>query len=137
MNNDQTFIFPLGSDEVLHFEITSSRSIIDPPLVQVTFPNGVQDQLELEAYQIHEASTIGCSYVGRLLNDAASSAAVTGCLYNPGDTMEITLISKNNINKMFSVDFYGSTKILDNPFKHGGILQLHKTIHILSINKNN
>ena len=107
---------------MLHFEITSSRSIIDPPTVQVKFPNGVQDELELVPYKIHETSNNGCNYLGRLRNDADSSVAVTGCLFKPGDTTEITLISKNNINKMFSVDFYGIIKMLDHPFEHAGIL---------------
>ena len=96
---------------------------MDPPFIRVKFPNGAQDQIELEQYKIHETSKDGCNYLGRLRNDADSSVAVTGCLYKPGDTTEITLISKNNKNKMFSVDFDGNTKMLNHPFEHAGIPQ--------------
>ena len=72
-------------------------------------------------HKFNEGSKVGCNYLGHLRNDAASSVAVTGCLNNPGDIMEVTLISKNNINKMFKVDFNGNAEILENPFEHGGI----------------
>ena len=39
----------------------------------------------------------------------------------PGDRMDVTLISKNNVNQMFSVDFYGNAKVIENPFKNGGM----------------
>ena len=103
------------------FEITSARSINQPPSIQVTFQNGVQDELELIQHKFNGGSNAGCNYLGRLRNDAASSVAVTGCLNKPGDIMEVTLISKNNINKMFKVDFNGNAEILENPFEHGGI----------------
>ena len=109
----------------MHFEIMSSRSIKDPPSVTVMFPNGVQDELELSHYKFHEDSEDGCNYLGHLLNDVASSVAVTGCLYKPGDVMEITLISKNNVNKMFAVDFYGNAEIIKSPFENGGTPEIH------------
>ena len=116
----------------MNFEIISSRSIKDPPSVTVSFPNGVQDELELSQYKFQEASQDGCNYLGRLRNDVASSVAVTGCLYNPGDVMEITLISKNNVNKMFAVDFYGNTEIIKNPFENGGTLATYHYIILQS-----
>ena len=65
-----------------------------------------------------------CSYIGRLLNSPSSSVAATGCLNKPGDVMELTIISKNNINKMFTVDFDGNTEVIKNPFgEEGFILQ--------------
>ena len=87
----------------------------------MTFQNGVQDELELTQHKFQGISNVGCNYLGRLRNDAASSVAVTGCLNKPDDIMEVTLISKNNINKMFKVDFNGNAEILENPFEHGGI----------------
>ena len=87
----------------------------------MTFQNGVQDELELTQHKFQGSSNVGCNYLGRLRNDVASSVAVTGCLNKPGDIMEVTLISKNNINKMFKVDFNGNAEILENPFEHGGI----------------
>ena len=92
------------------------------------FPNGVQDELELSQYKFQEASQDGCNYLGRLRNDVASSVAVTGCLYNPGDVMEITLISKNNVNKMFAVDFYGNAEIIKSPFENGGTPEIYQYI---------
>ena len=116
--------FPLSillDNERLHFDVTASRSLNQPPSVQVRFANGVQDELELTQYKFDGKSEVGCNFLGRLRNDAASSVAVTGCLNKPGDIMEVTLISKNNFNKMFKVDFYGNAEVLENPFEHGGI----------------
>jgi len=107
-------------NERLRFDVTSSRSLNQPPSVQVTFSNGVQDELELTEYKPYgSSSNAGCNFLGRLRNDVASSAAVTGCLNKPGDIMEVTLISKNNINKLFKVDFDGNAEVLANPFEHG------------------
>ena len=108
----------------MHFGVTSSRSINEPPSIRVTFANGVQDDLELTQYKFHESSEGGCNYIGRLRNDLSSSVAVTGCLNNPGDSMDVTLISKNNINKMFSIDFFGNAEIIDNPFEQEGNIEL-------------
>ena len=118
-------------NERLQFDVTSSRSLNQPPSVQVTFSNGVQDELELTEYKPYgSSSNAGCNFLGRLRNDVASSAAVTGCLNKPGDIMEVTLISKNNINKnkMFKVDFHGNAKMLENPFDHGGIIGINKSM---------
>ena len=105
----------------MRFDVTASRSLNQPPSVQVRFANGVQDELELTQYKFDGKSEVGCNFLGRLRNDVASSVAVTGCLNKPGDIMEVTLLSKNNINKMFKVDFYGNAEVLENPFEHGGI----------------
>ena len=91
----------------------------------MTFQNGVQDELELMQHRFNGGSSVGCNYLGHLRNDKASSVAVTGCLNKPGDIMEVTLISKNNINKMFKVDFNGVAEMLENPFEHGGIYKIH------------
>ena len=114
----------------MHFEVLSSRSIKDPPSVTVMFPNGVQDELELSHYKFQEVSEDGCNYLGNLRNDVASSVAVTGCMNNPGDVMKITLISKNNVNKMFAVDFHGNAEIIKNPFENGGTLETYNCTQI-------
>merc|ERR1719414_2216312 len=79
----------------------------------------MQDALDLSHYRMHEQATVGCNYHGTLKNDPSAVVAVTGCLNKPGDKMEVTLISKNNINKMFEVDFDGSAEIIKNPFAEG------------------
>ena len=111
----------LLDNERLRFDVTASRSLNQPPSIQVRFANGVQDELELTQYKFDGKSEVGCNFLGRLRNDVTSSVAVTGCLNKPGDVMEVTLLSKNNINKLFKVDFYGNAEILENPFEHGGI----------------
>ena len=80
----------------------------------------MQDALDLSHYRMHEQATVGCNYHGTLKNDPSAVVAVTGCLNKPGDKMEVTLISKNNINKMFEVDFDGNAEIIKNPFAEGG-----------------
>ena len=107
-------------DEKLSFSVISSRSIEEPPTVQVTFHNGIKDDLDLEHYKMHENAVVGCNYVGKLKKDPSAVVAVTGCLNKPGDRMEVTMISKNNINKMFSVDFNGNAEVIENPFAGGG-----------------
>ena len=107
----------------MRFDITASRSTEEPPSIQVTFANGVRDHFVLAHYRMNEESVVGCNYLGHLGSSVSSSVAVTGCLNNPGDTMEVTLISKNNINKMFAVDFNGNAKAIKNPFEEGGIIK--------------
>ena len=99
-----------------------SRSIDEPTTVEVTFANGVKDSFRLPHHKMHKNAVVRCSYTGGLKNDPSAVVTVTGCLNKPGDIMEVTLISKNNINKMFMVDFYGNTEIIKNPFAGGGNL---------------
>ena len=103
------------SAEDLKFHVFSSRSIEEPPTIQVKFENGEQDFLELKHYRSHDAAEIGCNYLGSLQSDPSSSVAVTGCLNNPEDKMEVTMIA-DNIYKMLSVDFHGSPTAIKNPF---------------------
>ena len=113
-------IFYATANEKLKFHVTSSRSVEEPPTIEVTFANGVKDDLVLAHYKMNEEAAIRCNYLGHLRSSPSSSVGVTGCLNNPGDRMEVTMISKNNINKMFSVDFYGNAEIMKNPFEEGG-----------------
>ena len=87
----------------------------------MSFPNGVEDEIALHRYKIHETPIEMCNYIGHLRHTVSSSVAVTGCLKKPGDTMEITLISEHNTNKMFVVDFHGNTEIVVSPFETGGM----------------
>ena len=105
----------------MKFEVTSSRSIEEPPTIEVTFDNGVKDALVLKHYRMNERAALACNYIGHLQSSPSSSAAVTGCLNKPEDRMEVTLISEHNINKMFSVDFNGYADIIKNPFDELGI----------------
>ena len=105
----------------MKFQITSSRSIEEPPSIHVRFDNGFEDDIELVHYKMNEDVAVGCNYLGHLKSDpASSSVAATGCLNNPDDRMDVTIISKHNINKMFSVDLDGHALVINNPFEEGG-----------------
>ena len=113
---ENTSLLPVTDHENLKFHVISSRSVVEPPSIQVTFANGVKDELVLDHYRMNEESPIGCNYIGHLKSQPSSSVGVTGCLNEPGDRMDVTLISKHNKNKMFSVDFDGNAKVIPNPF---------------------
>ena len=98
------------TDQEVKFEIVSSRSVSNPPTIRVTFSNGVEDELDLTQYKMNDRSKGGCNYFGRLKNDPNSSVGITGCLNKPEDEMEVILLSKNNENSMFLVDFFGNVK---------------------------
>ena len=103
-----------------------SRSIEEPPRIQVTFANGKQDDFELFHYKTNENVERGCNYLGHLRNDLSSNVAVTGCLSNSGDHLEITILSPSSVNKMFKVDYDQNTEIIKNPFEDGGTNPIHK-----------
>ena len=92
----------------------------DPPTINVFFANGHADELNLKHYKLQDLSVEECNYLGNLRNTPSSSVAVTGCLKNPEDKMEITLISDHSHNKMFAVDAAGNTLRLSSPFEEGG-----------------
>ena len=109
-------------DEDIKFNIISSRSVEEPPTIQVTFSNDITDHLDLTHYKMWKHLQGGCNYLGRLKNDSWSSAAVTGCLNEPGDFMEIALISNHNENTYYVVDYYGSAKAQPTPNVQEGSL---------------
>lgn len=95
---------------------------MEPPTVEVTFRNGIKDNLQLEHFHMKNMNApIGCRYIGRLQNNPWSSVAVTGCLNQPGDNMEVTMLSNHSINSMFSVDYSGNTKALKGRSRVEGI----------------
>ena len=100
----------------------------DPPTINVFFANGHEDELDLKHYKLQKLSVEGCNYLGHLRNTPSSSAAVTGCLNNPEDKMEITLISDHSPHKMFTVDVAGNTLSLSSPFEEGG---RPKSVHLI------
>ena len=77
--------------------------------------------LDLKHFKLNKEAVGGCNYLGHLRNSSSSSVAVTGCLNKPEDKIEVTLISEHNINKMFSVDFFGNAEVIKSPFEEGGI----------------
>ena len=73
---------------------------------------------------MNKIAPIGCNYIGRLRGEPSSSIAVTGCLNNPEDRLQVTLNSRNSINKMFKVDSFGNVEIVRSPFQDGGKISL-------------
>jgi len=114
-----SFVSAQVNDKV-KFNVISSRSIEEPPSIEVTL-NGLKGGLELTHYRMNDESAVGCNYLGYLRNTPSSSVAVTGCLNKPGDRMEVTIISEGNINQMFTVDFNGNAEIIKSPFEEGAL----------------
>ena len=102
------------------FKVLSSRSVEEPPTVQVMFANGLEYDFDLTHYKMNKASVVGCNYIGRLHGDATSSVAVTGCLNKPDDRLQVTLLSRHSKDKMFFVDSFGNAEVIQKPFHDGG-----------------
>ena len=114
------FYFNFLDNEKITFNVVSSRSIEEPPSMQVLFANGMKYDLDLKHYRMNKLTPIGCNYIGSLRGDPFSRVSVSGCINNPKDRMQVTVISKNNINKMFNVDSFGNAEIVKAPFSVGG-----------------
>ena len=98
----------IGND-IPTFIVVSPRADLETPSIEVIFPNGFHDELELFAtygippvdnlpfvltqYKIFKDSKEDSNYIGYLKNTPGSSVAVTGHLNEPTDRMEITLLS--------------------------------------------
>ena len=120
MNFSKRFDFKLDENGI-KFNVVASRSIEEPPSIEVAFDNGIKDNFDLAHYQLDSKTPIGCRYIGRLQNDPSSTVAVSGCLNKPGDQMEVTMISKHNNHMMYTVDFDGNAEIQENPLGEKGL----------------
>ena len=126
-------------DKKVEFDVVVSKTIEDPPSIQVTFANGRKDTFELNHYKLNEKIASGCNYIGKLRKEPNSVVAVTGCVKHDGDQIEISMISAHNTNKdhMFRVDmkkskarkarsaiqgqhFKGKAEEIPSPFEDGG-----------------
>jgi len=110
----------LNYENGIKFNVVASRSIEEPPSIEVAFDNGIKDNFDLAHYQLDSKTPIGCRYIGRLQNDPSSTVAVSGCLNKPGDQMEVTMISRHNNHMMYTVDFDGNAEIQENPLGEKG-----------------
>ena len=93
-------------DSIVNGWCILSKTIEEPPSIQVTFANGRKDTFELKHYKLNEHTASGCNYIGKLRKEPNSVVAVTGCIKRDGDRIEISMISEHNTNKnhMFRVD---------------------------------
>ena len=97
------------------FTVVSPRSNLQPPSIEVVFPNGVHDELVLKPYTLFKGSKDGSNYIGHLKKTPESSVAVTGNLNEQADRMVITLLSKHNVDEMYEVDYFGRAKVIPIP----------------------
>ena len=112
------------------FSVVSPRTDLEPPSIEVVFPNGFHDELVLTQYKLFKESKGNENYIGHLKNTPGSSVAVTGRLSEPGDRMEITLLSEHNSDEMFEIDYFGKAKAVPVP------LESHRKGHLMDFNRN-
>ena len=94
------------------FTIVSPRTDLEPPSIEVVFPNGFHDELVLSQYKLFKGSKANDNYIGYLKNTPESSVAVTGRLDGPADRIEVTILSEHSTDDMFEIDYFGRTKII-------------------------
>ena len=98
------------------FQLTTSDNTNNRLPTQVTFSNGMKDEMILKATKENK-----CNYLGHLHGDPISVIGASGCLTKHGDKMEITLISEHSFHNMFILDFDGNADIVENPFMKEGM----------------
>ena len=113
--------------EFANLKLVSTHSgIYDPkvdiPEIEVTFTNGVKQNMKLRHYNALPNSELidhsrACNYLGYLEGDETeSNVAVTGCLMgqNPDEKMHISLLSKHSpFHKTFSLDGKGTVRHIE------------------------
>ena len=112
------------------FTVVSPRTDLEPPSIEVVFPNGIHDELVLTQYKLFKESKGIKNYIGHLKNTPGSSVAVTGRLSEPGNRMEITLLSEHNSDEMFEIDYFGKAKAVQVP------VESHRKGHLMDFNRN-
>ena len=117
LNKHILFILENGKHS---FTVIKPSYDIEPPLISATFPNGVQDKLILSHHNLGASIKNRCNYLGYLENSFTSSVGATGCLNKPGDMMVLTIFSEHSGHHMFSVEFSGKTRILENTLVNKG-----------------
>merc|ERR1719414_1637923 len=85
------------SSDVPKILVQQDRSSNAIPEIQITFPNGHQDNLILHKHYSSElqknSSKEYCHYLGHLEKDVQACVAVTGCI---GEEMDFTISSQHN-----------------------------------------
>ena len=112
--------FDIHLSNCLGGEVQSMRTIQNPPQINVIFADKSIDNFELKHHRMKADSPIRCNYLGHLRSNRSSIVAVTGCLDELGDKMDITMFSEKAKNKMYTVDCTGKTEALKGPFEDGG-----------------
>ena len=92
------------------FRVVPASIDMEPPQIFVTFPNGNQDKFVLKHHILGDSMKKRCNYLGYIQNSVPSSVAVTGCMKNPGDKIQITMISQHSATRLFSIDYDGNVE---------------------------
>ena len=105
--------------------VQQDRSSNSIPEIQITFPNGHQDNLILHKHYSSEfqknSSKEYCHYLGHLEKDVQACVAVTGCI---GEPMDLTIMSEHNtIAHMYHLDTEGRVEAfpMSNLTSHGQV----------------
>ena len=105
--------------------VQQDRSSTSIPEIQITFPNGHQDNLILHKHYSSDLqktrSKEHCNYLGHLEKDVKACVAVTGCI---GDEMDFTITSKHNtFTTYYHMDKYGKVEAISRlSLKNHGVI---------------
>ena len=91
----------------------------DIPEIEITFPDGHEDELVLEKHFPNEEARMEnedhCNYFGYLKNDPEACVAVTGCYGQ--DDLEFTIMSEHApIKNTFVLEKNGQLKLIESVF---------------------
>lgn len=114
--------FAKPGNDLPAFKVLQDRSLGAIPKIEITFPNGMVDNMVLERFYSNEAerqarSLMTCNYIGHLENEVTACVAVTGCLGK--DDLEMTIMSKHaGASSMIILRKDNSVERVENPFNH-------------------
>ena len=117
-----TYLIPLKLFSTLglpDIHIKESKSLNGIPAIDVTFPDGFQDQFVLGRHYMTEMDRtlqkVHCNFIGHLAKDTEACVAVTGC---PGEKMEFSINSKNALrSNRFIIHENGEMEKIESAFK--------------------
>ena len=112
----KSVLFHKGLTEI---RVLGSKSLDGIPNIDITFPDGHQDNFVLERHYMSEtermAQKMHCNFIGHLAKDTDACVAVTGCI---GDEMEFTVNSKHaGESNKFVLRKNGELELVESPFK--------------------
>ena len=100
--------------------MVEERSFNGAPIVEVTFPDGYKDTLELSMFYANPDDRISgierCHYFGHLANEPEACVAMTGCIGS--EDVEFTIFSTHvNDSPMFKWTKDGNVEIIEKSFE--------------------
>ena len=100
-------------------KVRQDRSLYDIPEIDITFPDGYQDELILEKHYPNDESRLEdqqhCNYFGHLKNEPEACVAVTGCYGR--DDLEFSIMSEHALTEnRFILEKDGQLKVVESAF---------------------